>query len=179
MRTKTFNEEVLYPDECVVRVSADDVDQWKTIAQSNARRRIRLCAHPDATSLLHEMIIVHERGTYVPPHKHFNRSESIHIIEGQADAILFDDNGSIRDVIAMGPYGSNRVFFYRISEPVFHTLLIHSRVLVFHETTQGPLQRDSTVFAAWAPRKEDLKGVRRFMKKLSDITASSSEARHG
>ena len=77
---------------------------------NHPRSRIRLCAHPDVNDTLHEMLIVHEKGTYVRPHKHLNKTESVHIIEGSVDVVIFDDDGNITDVIQMGDYKSGRNF---------------------------------------------------------------------
>ena len=56
---------------------------------------MRLCAHPAVDDRLHEMVIAMARETYVRPHKHVNKSESVHVIEGLADAVLFDDAGNV------------------------------------------------------------------------------------
>lgn len=36
------------------------------------------------------MLIVMAKGSYIRPHKHKNKSESFHIIEGLLDVIVFD-----------------------------------------------------------------------------------------
>lgn len=166
------NEEVLYPEPGVVRVGRDDVGMLKEQANRNRRQRIRLCAHSDVEDTLHEMFIVHKRDTYVRPHKHLNKSESTHIIEGSVDMVMFDEDGQITDVCRLGDYGSGLQFFHRISEPTFHTLLINSETLVFHETTNGPFRPPDTVWATWAPDIDDDNGaeayVDRLRKRVSD-----------
>jgi cupin fold WbuC family metalloprotein len=102
----------------------------------------------------------------VRPHKHLGKPESFHVIEGIVDVIIFDECGDIREVIQMGNYGSDRVFYYRISTPIYHTLLIRSDILVFHETTTGPFNRVDTVFAPWSPEEIDSSGCALFTEKL-------------
>jgi cupin fold WbuC family metalloprotein len=114
------------------------------------------------------MLIVHERGAYVRPHKHTGKTESAHIIEGLVDVVMFDDSGRIESVIRMGDYASGRIFYYRMAIPVFHTLIIRSDVLVFHETTNGPFDRGDAVFAPWAPEDSDVNFVNTFMADLDD-----------
>jgi cupin fold WbuC family metalloprotein len=155
--------EVRYATDAVVVVGAADVARLKAEAEQNERRRIRLCAHAGVDDRLHEMIIVHTNDTYVRPHKHVGKSESFHVIEGEVDVVLFDDEGGVTDVIPMGTAASGRAFFYRIATPIFHTLLIRSNVLVFHETTGGPFRRTDTVFAPWAPEDGDASAVRTFL----------------
>jgi cupin fold WbuC family metalloprotein len=78
------------------------------------------------------------------------------ILEGDVDVVLFYDDGAIREVIQMGAPGSGKVFYQRLSDPIFHTLIIRSDFLVFHEITTGPFMREKTTFPDWAPEKEGL-----------------------
>ena len=98
------------------------------------------------------MLIVHERGAYVRPHKHPAKTESTHIIEGLVDVVLFEDDARIERVISMGDYASGRAFYYRMDVPVFHTLIIRSDVLVFHETTNGPFERKTPFLRRGRPK---------------------------
>jgi cupin fold WbuC family metalloprotein len=166
VRARAESAEVRYATDAIVLVDAADVARLEQEAAENPRRRIRLCAHHSVDSPLHEMIIVHTRDTYVRPHKHLGKSESFHLVEGKVDVVVFEEDGGVADVIAMGPFASGRPFFYRIAEPLFHTLLIRSDVVVFHETTGGPFRRADTVFAPWAPEDGDVAAVRRFLADL-------------
>ena len=169
----TDNPEVLYAGEGVVTVDADTISALKEGALHTERRRIRLCTHPGVDDRLHEMLIIHERGTYVRPHKHLGKSESFHVIEGHADVVVFGEDGRVAQVIPVGEYGSGRMFYYRMAEPLFHTLLIHSDVLVFHETTNGPFRREDTVFAPWAPEERDTAGVASFLAEVEKAVRRS------
>jgi len=167
MRTKKFNDEVLFADEQIVKVGYRDIEVLKKKAGSNPRKRIRLCAHRDVEDELHEMLIIHKKDIYVRPHKHLNKSESFHIIEGLVDVVVFDDDGSIIEVIKMGDYSSGLMFYYRLSDPYYHTLIIRSDFLVFHETANGPFRRADMVFAPWAPDESDITGQNEFIERLS------------
>ena len=79
----------------------------------------------------------------------------MHVIEGIVDVVLFDDTGHIAEIINMGDYSSGRKFYYRISDPIYHTLLIHSDFLVFHETTNGPFSSNSLMLAPWSPNEKE------------------------
>ena len=170
---RTESPEVIYAGGGIVSVDAAAIAQLKQDATGNARQRIRLCTHPTVDDLLHEMLIVHEKNVYVRPHKHLGKSESFHVIEGDVDVVIFDDAGSVAQMIRMGAYGSGRHFYYRLAEPLFHTLLIRSAVLVFHEVTNGPFRREGTVFAPWAPVDTDEDGVRRFLLDLDAVVSES------
>ena len=151
-----IDDEVFYTNNNITKVSDKDVMFLKGKAKVNKRKRARLCAHPDRSSALHEMVIVLSRGIYIPPHKHFEKSESFHIIEGSLDVVIFIDDGGIREVISMSERCSgDNVFFYRLGESLFHTVLPTSEMVVFHETTNGPFRKEDTVFAEWAPNEDD------------------------
>ena len=166
MRLTQFNEEVFYSDDKIVKVSRGDIDLLKQKALSNKRKRVRLCAHRDVSDKLHEMLIIHTKDAYIRPHKHLDKSESFHLIEGVVDVVVFDDEGNITDVINMSDSSSPHVFYYRISDPYFHTLVIRSDFLVFHETTTGPFDRIQTVFAQWAPDESDGEAQTVFLRHL-------------
>lgn len=151
IKIRKESAEVLYPDEQVVFVDSADLDELKRLAQLNPRQRVRLCTHRSPADSLHEMFIVHMRDCYVRPHKHLGKSESMTVLEGEVDVVLFEDDGSIRDVIGMGAPGSGRIFYQRLSDPIYHMLIIRSEFLVFHESTEGPFLRENTAFPDWAP----------------------------
>lgn len=165
---RIFNPEVLYSEAAITSVNRSDVDLFKQQSSRNPRKRIRLCTHENPDDRLHEMLIVHERSAYVRPHKHPGKTESTHIIEGLVDVVMFDDDGQITQVISMGDYTSGKMFYFRMATPVFHTLIIRSDVLVFHETTNGPFDRRNTVFASWAPEDSDVNFVSTFVAELDD-----------
>lgn len=176
MKTRAVNNEVLYPDESVVHLHADDMQALKAGATRNARQRMRLCAHADEQAPLQEMIVAVTRRAYIRPHKHLTRAESYHVIEGQADLVLFDDAGAITRVIPLGDAASGKAVFCRLSEPLFHALVLRTETLVFHETTTGPFRREESVFAPWAPAENDL-AVAEFLRKLADSATSHLESR--
>ena len=159
MKTFKFNEEVLYAEDEIVQIDAVDIEELKKKAKQNPRKRIRICAHKDTKQDIHEMLIVHEKSCYVHPHKHLNKTESFHIIEGKADIIIFDENGSIDEIVSMGEKDSGLKFFYRLPPSRYHTLLIYTDVLVFHEITNGPFRLQDTILAPWAPNEADENSV--------------------
>lgn len=144
-------DEVLYTTQVVTRIDRSDIATLKAMAKANARRRVRLCAHPGTEDALHEMLIVHARGNYVPPHRHPGKSESYHVIEGELDVLVFDDAGTVIDVVGLGAPDGAKPFYYRLSAPRFHTVIPRTDWVVFHEITNGPFRREETIFAPWAP----------------------------
>ena len=96
-----FNDEVFFSEDSITRLNQSDVASLKDRALENLRKRARICAHLNVDDSLHEMFIVYARGTYVRPHKHLNnKSESLHVIDGTLDVVIFDE---LAVVIAVVP----------------------------------------------------------------------------
>jgi cupin fold WbuC family metalloprotein len=168
MKARRIRDEVFVADEPVVKVARDAIETLKCLAGGTARRRVRLCAHRQTADTLHEMLIVLHRGTYVRPHRHVNKSESFHIIEGTLMVVLFSDQGAIREVIPMGSYTSGRHFYYRLAKPTYHTVLLETEQAVIHETTNGPFNPHETEFAPWSPAENDAVEAARYQAELLD-----------
>ncbi|MDF0583419.1 WbuC family cupin fold metalloprotein [Bradyrhizobium yuanmingense] len=165
------NPEVYYSDDAIVTADDATIAELKRIAAGNPRLRSRLCTHPDPSSGLHEMLIVHHREAYVRPHKHLGKPESFHVIEGTAQVVIFEDDGRIREVLEMAPYGRGKRCYYRMPEKVYHSILITSEWLVFHETTAGPFDPARTTFPDWAPDGSDAATVRNYVTRIGALAA--------
>jgi cupin fold WbuC family metalloprotein len=164
MDYRKVNDEVLYPNEQFVSLNATDLAFLKTESFKNPRKRIRLCAHQSMDDKIHEMFIVHTRDAYVRPHKHLNKTESFYLIQGEVDVVFFDDEGRVIRKVEMGELASGKEFYYRLCEPLYHTLLIKSDVICFFEVTSGPFDPKDTVFPSWAPDGSDPGQVKHFMQ---------------
>ncbi|TAN54768.1 MAG: cupin fold metalloprotein, WbuC family [Rhodospirillales bacterium] len=154
MKFRKVNDEVYYTTESVTKVGWDVVAWLKEKASGNPRQRVRLCTHPDSDDLLHEMLIVHARNAYVRPHRHPTKSESFHMIEGELSVLIFSGDGSVQEHIGMSSQHPDRPFYYRLSKPLYHTVVPHSDFVVFHETTNGPFRREDMEFAPWSPAED-------------------------
>jgi len=161
-----YPEEIIFNSDEFVMLDIGSVADLIEISKKNKRRRARICAHNSEEDKLHEMFIVHEKDTYVRPHKHINKTESFHLIHGKIRVIIFNDDGVIKKAIEMGEYRKGNPFFYRIGTDVYHTLQILSEFAVFHETTNGPFIRENTIWADWAPKENDLNEIEKFMSNL-------------
>ena len=150
-----INESVFYPKDFPVYVGHDEITFLKGRVDATKLKRVRLCTHRDVEDGLHEMLIVLSRDTYIRPAIHMTKAESLFVVEGMADAIFFDQMGAIDEVVPLGDLNTNRRFYYRIDEPVFHTLIVRSPYFVFHESTQGPFKPDDTLSAPWSPSEDD------------------------
>lgn len=138
----------------------------KAQAAASPTRRARICAHPNPQADQHDMLIASHHATYVAPHRHPSKSESFLVLEGLADVYLFNDDGSVEEVIPMGPLTSGRPFFYRMPARQFHAMTVASDTLIFVESTKGPFDERQTQYAAWAPGPDQVEEGRAYLAAL-------------
>tara|TARA_B100001769_G_C21870493_1_gene471082 strand:- start:381 stop:752 length:372 start_codon:yes stop_codon:yes gene_type:complete len=122
--------------------------------------------HKNEKDKLHEMIILLAKDTYIRPHKHINKVESLHVIEGSADVIFFDDKGNVKEKKSLGKKNKSMNIYYRLSNSIFHTFVIKSKFFIFHETTEGPFLKSKTIFADWSPLESEKLKAKKFINSL-------------
>lgn len=168
MKTRKAAANVFVTEEEIVQVDRSIVDILRKAAPDAPLKRVRFNAHGGASEGVQEMILAVARDSYIPPHKHPGKSESFHIVEGEVDVVLFEDNGQIREVLHLGNLLSGKPFYYRASRAYFHAVVIQSDVAIFHETTNGPFIKEEAIFAPWAPRAEG-PDAEKYLARLREI----------
>lgn len=164
---RSSTRDVLKMDSSLPMHEDEAPKKLRGLASTSLRKRVRFSAHAAPSETLHEMLIcLHESG-YVRPHRHNARPESIHVVEGYADLILFSDTGGIERIVALGPYGSGLCWFVRLQQPVFHTLLLRGEDFIFMETTLGPFLKEATEMASWAPEENDVAAIQAYKCNLT------------
>ena len=161
------NPEVVFNTNKSVNLTRQDIEKLVKVARENCRNRIRFCVHQTEEELLHQMFIVHPRHAYVRPHRHVTKSESIFILDGDLDYIIFDECGNIQERLDMGAYNSGKRFFQHTAPGITHTLLIRSEWLVFLEIIEGPFVKTETKYAKWSPTETDHDAAADFVRSLS------------
>lgn len=166
IRLERINDEVFYAREHPVVLGSDEIEFLKSRAAATPRRRARICTHPAVEAALHEMFIVHHATAYVRPHAHAKKAESFWLVEGECTAVFFDRAGAATKAIGLGTGAGAVARYYRVEPGIFHTLLIASEWLVFHEVTTGPFVQSEALFPSWAPDGEDEGEVRQYLSAL-------------
>lgn len=165
---------VFYANDALVTATKELIGFLKTSAANSPLKRARLCAHPTSDAVQHDMIIVSHYSTYVAPHRHFGRSETMLILEGKARAPLFNGQGNVENVLKLGSSESGRIFFYRMPETKFHSLIIETEWLVFIESTIGPFDQTQSEDAIWAPPASKFTEGKIYLDKcLSDFESAN------
>ncbi len=148
--------------EETVEVGEEELGLLKRAALQDPLRRARLCLHHDHNDKVQEMVIAFCQDSYVRPHRHVNKSESFHIIEGKLAIIFFDKEGHITRRVKMERCGNAHAFLYRSSNNAWHAVVPLSEFVIIHETATGPYRKEGTEFPSWAPSEDDADGIKRF-----------------
>ena len=160
MKFKKENTQVYYATDEIVKINKKDIEQLKQKMKRDNVARARMCAHKKTNDGVHEMFIILKKENYVRPHRHLNRSESFYLIEGRADIIIFNQDGSISETFKLGESNTGEYIFCRMSPTVYHTVIPDSEYLVLLETTSGPLVKNTTEYAVWSPDEGSEEGSR-------------------
>jgi cupin fold WbuC family metalloprotein len=103
--------------------------------------------------MVQEMILALRQDVLFRPHRHPNKTESFHLIEGALDIVVFDAGGTPLRKVELAAIGGGKSFYYRLNESLYHAILPRTPLVVFHETTTGPFVRTDADFADWAPQE--------------------------
>ena len=133
--------------EDVVGIDQQIVDQLLRVSEMNGNCDARICLHPSPGSNFHEMIILQHLGRYYRPHKHLEKGEAFHIMEGQMGIFTFDDAGNVTESRALG---SGEIL--RVGVNMFHAVMPLTDMVIYHENKPGPFLGDKdSIFPDWAP----------------------------
>jgi cupin fold WbuC family metalloprotein len=174
LKLKKRGEGVYVADEPIVSVGKKEIDFLKQECRDKQQTQIALCPYQDTQNALHEMFVVNIGTTYARPNKHPNKDQSFHVLEGEADFILFDDEGKIIATIPLCDYESGRQFYIRVPANVFYTVIMKSDTLVVHEVAHGEYKKSDLIPAPWAPKETDQTGAASFLDRLRSVVWSSS-----
>lgn len=146
------NDEVFYAPVGAVAWDHRHLTFLKEQAARVPRLRARICAHEGPESTQQQMLILHHQSCYVRPHCHIGKLESITVLEGEAQALLFSPSGVLEQVVNLSASLKPEThFFLQFPPEQIHGLLIRSEWFCFLETTRGPFRREETRFPDWAP----------------------------
>lgn len=145
--------EVFRECDAIVEIGPDWLSRLKAFAMASPLGRSRVCVHIDDAAAVQEMILAVRQDVLFRPHRHLDRTESFHMIEGALDIVVFDEEGEPIRGVRLAAIGHDRSFYYRLNAARYHAILPRTPIVVFHETTTGPFSKDGTQFADWAPRE--------------------------
>jgi cupin fold WbuC family metalloprotein len=175
MSLRKCSNEVYVAEGPIAVIGEAEIRLLREAVAATPRGRVRINVHADARDPLHEMFIALSRDSYVRPHRHPGKTEAFHIVEGDVDVVVLDDAGEVRRIVELGQ-GPGRAVYYRMVQPMFHTLLVKSEILVVHEITNGPFVPGGTQFAPFAPGEDESTQVAAYRVRLARQVADFSLA---
>lgn len=132
--------------------------EMKEISTQRDGRNVRICLHSGPEDDHHDMVVLERSGKYYRPHKHAEKGECFHVIEGRLGLLAFDATGGVIDATALGA-GE----IYRIAVGMYHAVMPLSDPVIYHESKPGPfLGEGDSIYPDWAPLAADLRAVEAF-----------------
>lgn len=123
-------------------------------SRNSPRKRIILPIHRTQDAEVQRMINFMQPGTYIRPHIHpmDGASESLVLIKGQIDMVLFEEHGKIRSQHTVKAGSINCVF--DIEPNIWHSFVVTQANTILFECKKGPYSSISDKhFAEWAPEE--------------------------
>ena len=133
---------VYFKGQDVITIEEIDLGKLKKMAEKAPLRRARYCLHQSHTDKVQEMVIAFCRDSIIPIHRHKNKSESFHVIEGKLGVLFYDNDGNVTRKIKMGPIGSGLPFLYRLASEYWHNSKLLTDYVVIHEIVAGPFIKE-------------------------------------
>lgn len=140
-------------------ISSPMFDNVAARAERSPRLRMNYNFHSGPEDNPHRFLNVLLQGTYIRPHRHLAppKSESFLVLEGIAEVILFDDEGTITARHQLGGQAAEqRVWGIDIPPGLWHTIMARTPRVVCYEVKPGPwIPGTDKEFAEWAPAEDD------------------------
>ncbi len=133
-----------------------DINLLSQHARESDRQRKNLNVH-ELEDDIQRFFNALEPDTYVQPHRHYAppKIETFIFIQGSFLVVLFNDDGSIKDVKRFCKDGCSNIVM-DIKPGVWHSLICEESDTVYFEIKTGPyIETTDKDFASWAPNPTD------------------------
>jgi len=142
---------IIQSTDAVAVIDAGTVRRMRDLAVTSPDGRARLCLHHALSDPVQEMIMALTSANCYPVHRHRDKAESYHILDGDLAILIFDDHGKVvqRELLSSSAQDAGKAA--RISPMLWHAVIALSPVVVFHETTSGPFRAGQSETAPFCP----------------------------
>jgi len=141
-----------------VYIGSNLIKEMKDISRAEGGCNVRVCLHSEPESKHHDMVVLENKNKYYPPHKHEEKGECFHVIDGKLGILAFDDYGTIIDANLL-----EKGDIYRIEIGMYHAIIPVSDIVIYHESKPGPfLGGEDSIIPFWAAAEEDTKAVENY-----------------
>lgn len=150
----------------MIKITTQLLDEVTNKARSAPRMRMNYNFHPELSDPVQRLLNALEPWTYIRPHRHTNKEESFVLLRGTVLAVVFNDDGSVRDHAVLSD--ASGILGVEFEEGCYHMLTSLESGSVVYEIKEGPFiahTEDSS--ASWAP-SEGTPAARNFLQKVFD-----------
>jgi len=150
----------------MIKLDSKLLDELIAKAKQSPRLRMNHNFHPQLDDPVQRLLNALEPWTYIRPHRHVTKEESFVLLRGTVLAVVFNDDGSIRDHFILNSAAGN--LGVEFEENAFHMLTSLETGSVVYEIKEGPFVPHSEASSApWAPA-EGTPAAREFLAGIFD-----------
>lgn len=156
-RDKNAKSISYFPIKKPVCVDRELIEKVKKISEENAHSNARLCLHasPEEESL-HDMVVLEYQDKKCrKPHKHLEREETLHMMEGEMVSFIFDEEGNLIEKTFINEENP----IYRTSRNQYHVWLPITNRVIYREIKNGPFKQEDNV----SPRFDYIKALKKYV----------------
>jgi cupin fold WbuC family metalloprotein len=136
----------------MIKINEQLIESVIEKARTSPRKRMNYNFHPELSDPVQRLLNALEPWTYIRPHRHATKEESFVLLKGKVLAVVFNDDGSIRDYAVLSH--ESGVLGVEFEENCYHMLTSLQTGSVVYEIKEGPFVAHSEdTSAAWAPRE--------------------------
>ena len=148
----------------MVRITTELIEKVVAEARQSPRRRMNYNFHPELSDPVQRLLNALEPWTYIRPHKHTTKEESFVLLSGTVLAIVFNNDGTIRDHAILSR--ETGILGIEFEENCYHMLTSLETGSVVFEIKEGPfVPHTEGSSAPWAPQ-EGTPEAREFLSKV-------------
>jgi len=141
------------PSGDLFRLELEMLETGKKASRESPRRRMIMPIQRSQDARVQRLLNFLQPGTYIRPHRHPlpHATESLCLLEGELEFLVFSESGEILDRIPLTPENPLLDF-----EPgVWHGMIVKKPDTVIFEIKLGPYNpATDKEFAAWSPEEE-------------------------
>jgi cupin fold WbuC family metalloprotein len=155
------------PTGSLIAVGEDIIEQGIIASRESERKRIIYPLHRKQNAPVQRMLNFLQPGTYIRPHLHprDGATESMFVMQGAIDFIVYDENGVVKSVQRCKAKGDR--YLIDIEPKVWHSFIVQEPDTILFEVKMGPYdEKLDKQFASWAP-DENTPEVEAYMDELS------------
>lgn len=130
-----------------VKIDASVIRELIQLGTSEGQRNVRICLHESPSARHHDMIILEHSSHYYRPHRHIDKGECFHVLQGELGIFAFTNEGDVIEAVRLG-VGD----IYRVQPGMYHAVMPLSDMVIYHENKPGLFLRDKdSLYPDWAP----------------------------